>query len=130
LPIGNYSDGLHHLTLSSFVGDETTATASQTTTFVKRTRDARLRLKGLIESVSLASQAGPIEAMEAWFQGKGIEAPVQFRVGERVVETLDKPPFRFAVDPKSLGVGRHFLRARTTSPVQEADDEIELHIDP
>jgi uncharacterized protein (TIGR03790 family) len=130
LPFGNYSDGLHHLALSAVLGDETTASATQTTAVVKRTKPTRLRLKGLKDRISLATEKGRFDAVEAWFQGEGLAVPIEFRIDERVVETRSQPPFVLSLDPKSLGVGRHVVRARTISPVQEADEQIELHIDP
>jgi hypothetical protein len=97
---------------------------------VKRTKPSRLRLKGLKDRISLATEKGRFDAVEAWFQGEGLAAPIEFRIDERMVETRSQSPFMLSVDPKSLGVGRHVVRARTISPVQEADEQIELHIDP
>lgn len=130
LPFDQHADGLHHLAVSAVLGDETTAAATETMTVVKRTKPTRLRLKQLKERVSFAQEKGRVDAVEAWFQGEGLQPPIEFRIDERIVDSRAKPPFVLSIDPKSLGVGRHVVRARTTFPAQEADEQIELHIDP
>jgi uncharacterized protein (TIGR03790 family) len=121
-------DGLHHLSVIAVAGDETTTASRQTISVVKRTKPDRLRMKALQPRISLSK--GRINVAEASFEGTGLTGPVEFRIDERTVETRLKPPFVLSVDPKSLGVGTHVIRARTTSPLQEADDEITLYVDP
>jgi uncharacterized protein (TIGR03790 family) len=128
LPIDKTPDGLHPLRFSAVSGDETTASASHTVNVVKRTRESRVRLKRLRERLPLT--ASRTDVAEASFEGTGLAPPIEFRVDGRVVEARLKPPFTLSVDPKALGVGRHTIRARTTAPTQEADDELEFHIDP
>jgi len=129
-PLSKVSDGLHHLTITAVGGGETTAGTSQTLSFVKRTQVARLKLKRVKERISLAAVKGRVEVATASFQGGGLVPPIEFRVDERIVETRPNPSFTLSVDPKLIGVGRHFVRARTTKPLQEADDEVEFFIDP
>jgi len=126
--VAKLSDGLHHLNVAAVAGDETTAMTLRTANVVKRTNPNRLRLKALQPRVSLAK--GRIDVAAASFEGTGLSGPVEFRIDERMVETRLKPPFTLSVDPKSLGLGVHVIRARTISPLQEADDEVVLHVDP
>jgi hypothetical protein len=126
--VAKLPDGLHHLRVTAVAGDETTAASLLTANVVKRTKPDRLRLKALQPRISLAK--GRIDVAAASFEGTGLAGPVEFRIDERTMEARLKPPFVLSVDPKSLGVGVHVIRARTTMPLQEADDELVLHVDP
>jgi len=130
LDAGKLVDGQHRFSVTAFSGDETMATGSRQLFFVKKSKSARLHLLPKNRAISLARSTDRIVVAEASLEGDELAPPIDFLVDDRIVESRLKPPFALSIDPKTLGVGTHVLRARATNPAQLSDESVVFAITP